>query len=64
MALEGLAHAQGDPDDGEVRALTELSGGLERVARILEEVRVRLCISCMLIEVEERIVFAPNPVLA
>jgi len=59
LALDGLAHTQGDPEDGEVRALNELSGGLERVATILEGIRVRLCRSCMLIEVKERMAFAP-----
>jgi hypothetical protein len=56
LSLTGLAYENHRPGDEEFRTLTDMTGGLERIALMLESAGSCMCESCRMKPVEERFI--------
>jgi len=56
LALTGLAYESHRPGDEEFRTLTDMTGGLDRMALMLDKAGASLCESCRTKQVVERVI--------
>ncbi|MBI2932399.1 MAG: hypothetical protein HYY16_12175 [Planctomycetes bacterium] len=61
LALTGLAWRESHPGSADHEDLHGLAGSLERTAKVVEAIRDRLCATCRMVDVAERVTFGKVP---
>jgi hypothetical protein len=61
LALIGLAWRDSHPGASDHEDLHGLAGSLERMAKVIEAVKDRLCQACQLLDVSEQVTFGAVP---